>query len=85
MKIAERIADTNFIHAAYRITGFNVKHGSRKIGLSANKKSQIYGIRLTLQKWDCKRISKQFSELICTELLEITTFRGHEKHMVYRY
>ena len=32
IKINEIIADTNFIHAAYRMAKFNVKHCTLKIG-----------------------------------------------------
>jgi len=41
MKIAEIIADTNFIHATYRRAGFNVKPCSRKMRLLANKKGRF--------------------------------------------
>jgi hypothetical protein len=40
-KITEIIADTNFIHAIYRIAGFNVKHCSRKMRFLVNKKGKL--------------------------------------------
>ena len=43
IKIAEIIADTNFIHAIYRVSGFNVKHCSRKIRPVANKEGKSMG------------------------------------------